>query len=222
MNKYDLIVGCDPGYSGAVSFLKGGDFVLFDPPTVANKTPKGSSRYYDLPKVKDIFEEIKETFSHKNGIFAIEKVHPMPNEGSVSSFNFGQGFMMWKMAAVSFGYKLVEIRPMEWKKFYPELITPDKELDKEIKSMQSILKDLRKERKTLSGTEKSSMTKKISAKNKELTSLKSQLKYIAKDKARELASNLFPEDKDLFKRKKDDGRAESLLIANYLKENELV
>jgi crossover junction endodeoxyribonuclease RuvC len=40
-----------------------------------------------------------------------------------------------------------------------------------------------------------------------------------KDLARELASNMAPYIKDEFKRKKDDGKAEALLIANYIKEN---
>ncbi|MAG24439.1 hypothetical protein CMI47_02570 [Candidatus Pacearchaeota archaeon] len=39
-----------------------------------------------------------------------------------------------------------------------------------------------------------------------------------KDLARELAANMAPYIKDEFKRKKDDGKAEALLIANYIKE----
>lgn len=39
-----------------------------------------------------------------------------------------------------------------------------------------------------------------------------------KDIARELAARFAPYIKDEFKRKKDDGKAESLLIANYIKE----
>jgi|TARA_Y100000310_G_scaffold315542_1_gene366217 crossover junction endodeoxyribonuclease RuvC len=40
-----------------------------------------------------------------------------------------------------------------------------------------------------------------------------------KDLARELASDMAPYIKDEFRRKKDDGKAEALLIANYVKEN---
>jgi len=39
-----------------------------------------------------------------------------------------------------------------------------------------------------------------------------------KDMARELASNIAPYIKEEFKRKKDDGKAEALLIAHYIKE----
>tara|TARA_Y100000310_G_C20467870_1_gene708545 strand:- start:356 stop:892 length:537 start_codon:yes stop_codon:yes gene_type:complete len=39
-----------------------------------------------------------------------------------------------------------------------------------------------------------------------------------KDLARDLASNIAPYIKDEFRRKKDDGKAEALLIANYIKE----
>lgn len=40
----------------------------------------------------------------------------------------------------------------------------------------------------------------------------------SKDAARELAMRRWPKNADLFKRKKDDGRAESCLIALYFKE----
>lgn len=40
-----------------------------------------------------------------------------------------------------------------------------------------------------------------------------------KDLARELAADTAPYIKDEFRRKKDDGKAEALLIANYVKEN---
>ena len=40
-----------------------------------------------------------------------------------------------------------------------------------------------------------------------------------KDLARELAADIAPYIKDEFRRKKDDGKAEALLIANYVKEN---
>jgi hypothetical protein len=42
-------------------------------------------------------------------------------------------------------------------------------------------------------------------------------KKLAKDKARELAGKLYPELKECFELKKDDGKAESLLIAEYIR-----
>jgi hypothetical protein len=42
-------------------------------------------------------------------------------------------------------------------------------------------------------------------------------KKLAKDHARELAAILYPELSESFKLKKDDGKAEALLIAEYIR-----
>jgi len=55
-------------------------------------------------------------------------------------------------------------------------------------------------------------------KNK-IAKLGRQVKSIAKDNARKEAALLCPKLSDFFSRKKDDGRAESLLIAKYIKDN---
>ena len=49
-----------------------------------------------------------------------------------------------------------------------------------------------------------------------LRRLESETQADTKKKARELAARLFPESADLFRRVRDDGRAESVLIGRFL------
>ena len=108
-----MILGVDPGYSGAIARL--------DPAT-------GILEIEDMPVVKD-----KQGRSDLNlaalgqmmiprgdgpHVAIIEKVHAMPNQGIASSFRFGEQLGALKMAALGLGYELHLPSPAGWKKHF--------------------------------------------------------------------------------------------------------
>ncbi|QXE86000.1 hypothetical protein KP003_16795 [Geomonas nitrogeniifigens] len=152
-----MIIGIDPGQTGAVAILINGVCVnVFDTPTEQVKKGKGSKTEYLPSEMAEILR-----IHNKPGVHCfIEKVGAMPGQGVTSMFNFGKGFGLWLgiLAALQIPYTLVT--PQAWKKML----------------MQGI------------GD---------------------------KDAARGRAQQLHPEVTDWLKRKKDIGRADALLIAEY-------
>ena len=153
-----IIVGIDPGISGAVAFIKlpSGVVEIYDT-TVAEikkgKTKKNEYLPYQMAKLLN-FCRVGEFF------LFIEKVHSMPGQGVASMFNFGRGFGLWEGIAAGLGLPINYVTPQAWKK----------------------------EVMTFAGD---------------------------KDQARIRAQELFPECSSLLSRKRDIGRADALLIAEY-------
>tara|TARA_Y100000310_G_C20685193_1_gene818521 strand:+ start:544 stop:1197 length:654 start_codon:yes stop_codon:yes gene_type:complete len=204
--KIDVVLGIDPGYTGGLCILLGDAPVVIDPPVrKTQRSAKSKIRTeFDLERMRDILKP----FEDQSVVFGIELVSARPGEGTVSSFNFGAGFASWKACATCFGFEVLEISPRKWKQAYPELVKSDQteEIRDEIKALRSQLKNL------VQDSDKSDA-------NKQINALKHKIKYHAKDTARELAQEMFPDIADSFKRKKDDGRAEACLIAYFLKEH---
>ena len=138
--------------------------------------------------LRDIFKKIYKI--DKNAIVGIENVSVRFGEGSVSAFNFGKGIGQLQMAIVMLGFEMNLIAPQTWKKSFPELVT-----DEMLKIKEQAKKAIGKAK----------------------TTLNRKYKELAKTEARFLAQKLYPGIEEMFVRKKDDGRAESLLIAVHLK-----
>jgi len=207
-----IIVGIDPGVSGGITIL-GKDIQIFPIPITKNKVGKtnaGKDKFkteYDWDEVVKLFKKIQSMGEIDLMLAGIEKVHAGPGEGSVSMFGFGKGYGFLLGAIKALGWELVEVSPQMWKKEFPELIT------QEIHDIKQQQKDLRKANKT----EKDKAIK--SGNTKEIERLGRRSKSIAKSLARELAADLAPDLKDMFKLVKSDGLAESLLIAEWTKQN---
>jgi len=159
------------------------------------------SKIYNMPTYKDkndknnfcIEEIVKIIEEHKDAnILVLEDVHCVMGNGAVSMFNFGRGKGILEGIAFSFKLKVIYVSPQIWKKNWEELMAP--KIDKE---------------------QKSKYTK------KELQKIKSQNKANSKTKARELAGKLEPDLIDKFKKVKDDGPAEAVLIAHYIKKQHI-
>lgn len=154
-----IILGIDPGLSGAVAYLGTSPHVVHveDTPTLTVVGGSGNRREYNLAEMRALLTRYQDI-----SMAYIEKVHSMPGQGVRSMFTMGMGYGAWlgMLAALAIPYTLVT--PQRWKK--------------------AMLADQ-------AGQDK--------------------------DASRLRAIQLFPTEARYFARKKDDGRAEAVLIAEY-------
>ena len=112
-----LIIGIDPGISGAICFFEKGEVKdVIDMPTMAegkkNKRQINSSQ---------IFNEISsriQNYNLKDIRVVVEHVSAMPGQGVTSMFNFGQSFGVIKGICASMQLSIVFVRPAKWKKHF--------------------------------------------------------------------------------------------------------
>src|SRR3990167_10865686 len=82
-----MIIGIDPGLSGAFALYDGDDLTIFDMPTietVVNKKKKRQIDAYQLCNWVDLYRSLITRA-------VIEQVGSMPEQGITSAFNFGYG-----------------------------------------------------------------------------------------------------------------------------------
>lgn len=154
----NIIIGIDPGQTGAVAFINPHKTMVYDTPTEMVKKGKTNKTEYLPSAMADIVRTL--LVQGVNPHCYIEKVGAMPGQGVTSMFGFGKGFGLWLgiLAALKVPYTLVT--PQAWKK----------------EIMQGVSD---------------------------------------KDAARGVAMRLFPDKSSELSRKKDIGRADALLIAEY-------
>jgi Holliday junction resolvasome RuvABC endonuclease subunit len=93
-------IGIDPGQSGGLAVIFGDNVEVVKMP----------------PTEQDIWKWF--LYQSKKKCFAlIEKVHSMPNQGVVSTFKFGQGYGVLRMALIASRIPFEEISPMKWQKY---------------------------------------------------------------------------------------------------------
>jgi hypothetical protein len=218
INSFDPIevtIGVDPGLGGAIAALMGDTPIVWSTPVIVTKIRKKTKnkgmhdmteKHFDLEGMLKILRTFQ--VANSNVLFAIEKVGVMGHDANRSAFSFGEGYGYWKMAAVSCGFKMIEVRPQKWKEFFPDLLAST-----EISDIRASITDLKAKSKELKGN------KAKKGINKEIATLARHLKAHAKDAAREYAAKMYPSVADSFKLKKDDGKAEAVLLANYAKHN---
>ena len=111
-----ITVGIDPGLTGAVAFLRNGEYVaLFDIPT----TLKGSGsvkQEVEPGGLKRMFLERLE--GREDVAIALERVSAMPGQGSSSVFSFGDTYGCCRSVASLTGYPLYLVTPTTWKKHF--------------------------------------------------------------------------------------------------------
>jgi len=112
-----IIFGIDPGLSGAIALFKlneiGGIEAagVKDMPIISN--PYGKGNVIDLFTLSAI---LKPQRAFDVAAVFIEVVASMPNQGIASAFKFGGVSMAPEAMAVAFGYRVIKIKPSEWKK----------------------------------------------------------------------------------------------------------
>ena len=196
----NLFIGIDPGHQGGVSAILESGRIVFsiEMPTVVmaqkDKISKTTKKSYksNLREigVNELFRLLLDSSRVYNCHCTIEKSRPMPNQGSVSGFNYGVGYGEVRSILKCLVIPLREITPQEWKA--------------EFDLINRLTKEQRTQNKTLA--------------KKELDKLKNYRKKEQKQKAAKIVEKIFPEAELYTKSGRlMDGKAESLLIAEYAK-----
>ena len=112
-----LIIGIDPGISGAICFFEEGQVnEIIDMPVMADG--KKNKRQINGPQIyNEILERIN-NFQKKDITVVIEQVSAMPGQGVTSMFNFGQSFGVLKGICSAMQLSMFFIRPAKWKKYF--------------------------------------------------------------------------------------------------------
>ena len=112
-----LIIGIDPGISGAICFFKDGQIKeIIDMPVMADG--KKNKRQINGPQVYNEISSRINKFSKKDITVVIEQVSAMPGQGVTSMFNFGQSFGVLKGICSAMQLSMFFIRPVKWKKYF--------------------------------------------------------------------------------------------------------
>jgi crossover junction endodeoxyribonuclease RuvC len=110
-----IIIGIDPGISGAISILENKKILeVYDTPTMIEG--KKNKRQINSAHVTNI---IKERLSNEKEVMVVvEQVNAMPGQGVTSMFNFGQSFGVIKGICAALGLPIYFVRPAKWKKHF--------------------------------------------------------------------------------------------------------
>ena len=112
-----LIIGIDPGISGAICFFENGQVKeVINMPVMADG--KKNKRQINGPQTyNEILRRIK-NYPKKDITVVIEQVSAMPGQGVTSMFNFGQSFGVIKGICSAMQLSMFFIRPAKWKKYF--------------------------------------------------------------------------------------------------------
>jgi len=127
-------------------------------------------------------------FLDKDMVVCQELTHAMPGNGGVSMYHFGRGHGIWEGIVGAFAIKQIFCTPQKWKAMYPELA--QEKLSKEQRALMT---------------------------SNQAASWRRKVKSESKKKSISLAKKMFKEVDHEMTKVKHDGVAEALLIANWLR-----
>ena len=110
-----IIIGIDPGISGAISITENKKILeIYDTPTMIDG--KKNKKQINSAQVTNI---IKESLNKdKDVVVVVEQVNAMPGQGVTSMFNFGQSFGVIKGICAALSLPIYFVRPTKWKKHF--------------------------------------------------------------------------------------------------------
>lgn len=109
-----MIVGIDPGLGGALVTLGSNSDTPFFYDTPILKI--GKRKDYDILEMKRILFSINPLSCVDGCHVFLEKVHAMPQNGSIGNFRLGYGFGIWLALIVGVGLPYTLVIPQRWKK----------------------------------------------------------------------------------------------------------
>lgn len=123
---YDVVIGIDPGYKGALaiydlhtdSLVDLQDCPVFVVEEVkANKKKKKVTKYKKFQMYQQLLPALH--FTRPAGtphrvLVVLERVHAMPKQGTCSMFTFGYGYGLWEMAVAVSGMSLHTVPAATW------------------------------------------------------------------------------------------------------------
>ena len=120
-----LIIGIDPGITGALCFFENGEVMdIVEMPSMAEG--KKNKRQINGPQIYNEISRRIEGLQKKNIAVVIEQVSAMPGQGVTSMFNFGQSFGVLKGICSAMQLPIHFVRPAKWKKYF-NLIKTEKD-----------------------------------------------------------------------------------------------
>ena len=112
-----LIVGIDPGISGAICFFEDGKILdVIEMPNMAEG--KKNKRQVNGAQISNEILKRINNFDKKNIKVIIEQVTAMPGQGVTSMFNFGQSLGVLKGICSALQLSMYFVRPTKWKKHF--------------------------------------------------------------------------------------------------------
>lgn len=106
-----IIIGIDPGLSGAIAELDRGTILVSDMPTFSVTRGKKTRRFVDPVQLTILLRDL---FNPDHII--LEEVAAMPGNGAVSMFSFGRSFGVVEGVIGALGIPITYVRPAVWKR----------------------------------------------------------------------------------------------------------
>ena len=118
-----IIIGIDPGLSGAIAILENNEVKKILEITVMSEGKKNKRQLNNAQLVNLLKDNIKD---FNDASVVVEQVNAMPGQGVTSMFNFGQTFGAIKGICAALGLPIYFVRPAKWKKHF-DLINSSKD-----------------------------------------------------------------------------------------------
>lgn len=107
-----IVIGIDPGLTGAVTALKREDWSLID----AIRMPVVPDLGKNIVDAHTLCEFIKKYQAIGPVHVNIERVHSMPTDGSAAAFSFGMAYGTALTVLAVLGVPITKVTPQSWKK----------------------------------------------------------------------------------------------------------
>ena len=120
-----LIIGIDPGISGALCFFEDGKILDVIEMPIMTDGKKNKKQVNGSQVFNEISNKINK-IDKKDIKVIIEQVSAMPGQGVTSMFNFGQSFGVLKGICSAIQLPMYFVRPAKWKKHF-NLINSEKD-----------------------------------------------------------------------------------------------
>ena len=118
-----IIIGIDPGLSGAIAILENNEVKKILEIPVMSEGKKNKRQLNNAQLVNLLKDNIKD---FNDAAVVVEQVNAMPGQGVTSMFNFGQTFGAIKGICAALGLPIYFVRPAKWKKHF-DLIKSSKD-----------------------------------------------------------------------------------------------